>query len=233
MMRIRKVQSVILGIMWYVLVVLATLFILRVIGLMASPPSPESIAGTIMGYGLGALFVIVGTMDSWKESADLKEFTLLAGIFYVLYVLVVLSILVAYSPSPDSIIGAILGFGLGSLFYIPGVIALWKDLAISKELTPLGVKGLFSLYYTGKEGIYKEGIFKGKRLFLRWSEVADVSVIREYENFISKHFGRGTVKKRGTVRVITKDGREIDIPNVINPKETVEFIKNTYLKNTS
>ena len=213
----------------YVLFVLAESFILEAIGLMKSPPSPEFIMGII----IGVLIIIIPNIASWWESANLKEFTLLAGIFYVLFVLVALLILEAYSRSPNSVMAAIVGFGFGAPIYILGVIALRKDLAISKELTLLGVKGLFSPYYVGKEGIYKEGIFMGKKLWLRWSEVADISVIREHENFILKRFGGGTVKKRGTVRVITKDGREIDITNVINPKETVEFVKNTYLKNVS
>jgi len=228
-----KVLSTILSIVLYVLFVLVASFILEGIGLMASRPSPDSIMGAILGFGLIALFIILVNIASWWESANLKEFTLLAGTLYVLFVSVALFILEAYSPSPDSIKAAIVGFGFGAPIYILGVVALRKDLAISKELTLLAVKGLFSPYYVGKEGVYKEGIFTGKKLLLRWSEVADVLVIREHENFILKHLVRRTIQKRGTIRVITKDGREIDITDVINPKETVEHIKNTYLKDVS
>ena len=162
----------------------------------------------------------------------------------ILYVLAALFILggiglMASPPSPASTMGAIVGFGFGALFIILGIIASRKEPASSEKLTLIAGKGLFSpWYYIGKEGIYK-----GKKLLLGWNEIANIFVIHEYEITKSNLSLRtlqtgvpsmsGTIYKMGTFRVITKDGREIDIKNVINPKEILEYIKNTYLKNIS
>lgn len=71
----------------------------------------------------------------------------------------------------------------------------------------------------GSKGIYEEN-----ELLLRWSEIADIFVIREYQE-IHLHSGRVTIYKKGTIRLITKNGRVIDIKNVLSPKEIVEYIK--------
>ncbi|BDB97466.1 hypothetical protein [Saccharolobus caldissimus] len=160
----------------------------------------------------------------------------------VLYVLAAIFILggiglITSPSSPATVGGAIVGFGFGALFIILGMISARKEPKTKENLTLIAGKGLFSTwYYIGKEGIYK-----GKKLFLKWSEIKNIFVIHEYEVTRSNMSLRtlqtgvptfnGRVYRMGTWRIITVDGKEIDIKNVINPKEMLEYIKNTYLKN--
>ena len=144
----------------------------------------------------------------------------------IFYTLAALDILGGIFVSLVSTKYAIVSFSFAALYIILGAIASRKDSAIAKGLTLLAEGGRFSpRYFIGNEGIYMEN-----KLFLKWSEIFDIFVIREYEELFLSSSGRGSSYKMGTIRVITKDGRGIDITNVINPKEIVEYIKNIYLK---
>ena len=141
-------------------------------------------------------------------------------------------------PSTPATTGAtIVAFSFAALFIILGIIAGRKEPArAGKDLTLIAGKGLFSSwYYIGKEGIYKD-----KKLFLKWEEIDDIYVLNEYYESSSRLSLRtlqtgiprttGVTYVMGTLRVHTKDGRQIDIKNVINPKETADYIRKVYLK---
>lgn len=220
----------VLGIILYLL---AAFFILAGIGTMMLFPSQDFTMSAMSFFITGALFITLGIKAFRKGSANsegvirkwavLKAISLIIGIPSVFIGYVSMQ----FSPYPDSTINGNVIFGIGAFFIILGIIAHKKDLAVGEGLTLLAEGGLISpRYFIGNEGIYKEN-----KLFLRWSEIFDVFVIREYEesHFISS--GRWNIYKMGAIRVITKNGFAIDIVNVINPKEIVEYIKNIYLRN--
>jgi len=133
----------------------------------------------------------------------------------------------ASPPFQAPTLGEIVSFGIVVFLVTVMIIMSSEEQTNSEELSSIAEQGSFSSqYFIGGKGIYK-----GKKLLLRWGEIADLFVIHEYLE-IHSYSGRGTIYKKGTIRVITKDGRAIDIKNVISPKEIVEYIKNTYLKNS-
>jgi hypothetical protein len=93
--------------------------------------------------------------------------------------------------SPHSlalIMGAAMFIDTGVFFIILEIIASRKEPANPEELTLIAEKRSFSpRYFIGKKGIYEEN-----ELLLRWSEIADVFVIREYQE-IHLHSGRVTI----------------------------------------
>jgi len=179
----------------------------------------------ILGFIFGALYIILGAIASRKDSA-MRTWKILSVIFYTSAAFDIPVGIFVTLVSDKIAIGI---FIFGALYIILGAIASRKDSAIAKGLTLLAEGGRFSpRYFIGNEGIYMEN-----KLFLKWSEIFDIFVIREYEKSFFTYYrgyGEGSSYKMGTIRVITKDGRGIDITNVINPKEIVEYIKNIYLK---
>jgi hypothetical protein len=226
-----------------ILFIIAAFFILTGIGAMVLLPSPDSTIYTaaLTFFIFGALFIISGIkafrLGSANSEGLMRKWKALSVVSFALGVPF---ILLGIPASLSSAKGGTVIIGIGAFLIVLGVIAYRKDLAIAKGMTLLAEgRGLTSpRYFIGNEGIYKEN-----KLFLRWSEIVNIFVIHEYEITKSNLSVRtlqagvpsmsGTIYIMGTFRVITKDGREIDIKNVINPKEILEYIKNTYLKNIS
>ncbi|BFH72917.1 hypothetical protein SJAV_08610 [Sulfurisphaera javensis] len=74
---------------------------------------------------------------------------------------------------------------------------------------------------------------------IEWSQIQDMIV---YKVFM-RHSGKigpifegsspniyGELEEIGTIRIILKDGRQIEIKNVLTPFTVVDYIKKVYLK---
>jgi len=104
-----------------------------------------------------------------------------------------------------------------------------------EQVEVLGGKGLFSSWYWFNE----KGIWKDNKFFLPWTEINDIIVFRTF----MRHYNRSRTftvldatrpnpesMEFGSIKVITNDGRQIEIKEVISPHSVVDFIKKTYLK---
>ncbi|WP_338601357.1 hypothetical protein V6M85_13870 [Sulfolobus tengchongensis] len=125
-----------------------------------------------------------------------------------------------------------LGF-FAAIFYAMGIKIRQKEPKERVEF--LAGKGLFSSWYWFNE----KGIWKDNKFFLQWSEINDILVLRTF----MRHYNRlrtFTVLDAtrpnpesiefGTIKIITKDGKQIEINEVVDPRTVVDYIKKVYLK---
>ena len=119
------------------------------------------------------------------------------------------------------------------IFYILGARIRKKEPRERVEF--LGGKGLFSPWYWFNE----TGIWKDNKFFLPWTAISDILVLRTFV----RHYDRLRTftlldvirphpesEEFGTIKIVTNDGRQIEINEVVSPHTVVEFIKKTYLK---
>ncbi|MEM3988678.1 MAG: hypothetical protein QXZ22_08815 [Sulfolobales archaeon] len=119
------------------------------------------------------------------------------------------------------------------IFYIIGARIRKKEPREKVEF--LGGKGLFSSWYWFNE----KGIWKDNKFFLPWTAISDILVLRTF----MRHYDRlrtftvlDAIRPNpesvefGTIKIVTNDGRQIEINEVVSPRTVVEFIKKTYLK---
>ncbi|MEM0054830.1 hypothetical protein [Metallosphaera sp.] len=144
--------------------------------------------------------------------------------------LVLLAIISALSQNVEAT-GVFLVMAI--IFYILGARIRKKEPREKVEF--LGGKGLFSSWYWFNE----KGIWKDNKFFLPWTAISDILVLRTS----MRHYDRlrtFTVLDAtrpnpesvefGTIKIVTNDGRQIEINEVVSPRTVVEFIKKTYLK---
>ena len=121
------------------------------------------------------------------------------------------------------------------IFYMIGARIRKKE--PSEKVEFLGGKGLFSSWYWFNE----KGIWKDNKFFLPWTAISDILVLRTY----MRHYNNNILRtftvldairpnpesvEFGTIKIVTNDGRQIEINEVVSPHTVVEFIKKTYLK---
>lgn len=144
--------------------------------------------------------------------------------------LVLLAIISALSQNVEAT-GVFLVMAI--IFYILGARIRKKEPREKVEF--LGGKGLFSSWYWFNE----KGIWKDNKFFLPWTAISDILVLRTF----MRHYDRlrtftvlDAIRPNpesvefGTIKIVTNDGRQIEINEVVSPRTVVEFIKKTYLK---
>lgn len=135
----------------------------------------------------------------------------------------------------------LLGGGVGLINYsasvliiILGLFAFTVGLSISNMLSrprnPMLITGRGEPYYIADQGIYR-----GYTLLVRWNEVDRIFVVDEYTApgtalTLKRNLPRIGVYSLGTFVVLTKDGRRIRIPDVIDPWNMLGYIRKVYLK---
>nr|WP_011182884.1 hypothetical protein [Sulfolobus tengchongensis]AAT46513.1 hypothetical protein [Sulfolobus tengchongensis] len=144
--------------------------------------------------------------------------------------LVLLAIISALSQNVEAT-GVFLVMAI--IFYILGARIRKKEPREKVEF--LGGKGLFSSWYWFNE----KGIWKDNKFFLPWTAISDILVLRtsmRYYNRSRTFTVLGATRPNpesvefGTIKIVTNDGRQIEINEVVSPRTVVEFIKKTYLK---
>ncbi|MEM3355678.1 MAG: hypothetical protein QXS43_09455 [Metallosphaera sp.] len=144
--------------------------------------------------------------------------------------LVLLAIISALSQNVEAT-GVFLVMAI--IFYILGARIRKKEPREKVEF--LGGKGLFSSWYWFNE----KGIWKDNKFFLPWTAISDILVLRtsmRYYNRLRTFTVLDATRPNpesvefGTIKIVTNDGRQIEINEVVSPRTVVEFIKKTYLK---
>ena len=118
------------------------------------------------------------------------------------------------------------------IFYILGARIRKKKPREKVEF--LGGKGLFSSWYWFNE----KGIWKDNKFFLPWTAISDILVLRTFVRYyrLRTFTVLDAIRPNpesvefGTIKIVTNDGRQIEINEVVSPHTVVEFIKKTYLK---
>ncbi|MEM3721550.1 hypothetical protein, partial [Metallosphaera sp.] len=119
------------------------------------------------------------------------------------------------------------------IFYILGARIRKKEPREKVEF--LGGKGLFSSWYWFNE----KGIWKDNKFFLPWTAISDILVLRTSMRYYNRSRTFTVLDATrpnpesvefGTIKIVTNDGRQIEINEVVSPRTVVEFIKKTYLK---
>ena len=144
--------------------------------------------------------------------------------------LVLLAIISALSQDVEATGGLLV---MAIIFYMIGARIRKKE--PSEKVEFLGGKGLFSSWYWFNE----KGIWKDNKFFLPWTAISDILVLRTFV----RHYDRlrtftvlDVIRpypesvEFGTIKIVTNDGRQIEINEVVSPHTVVEFIKKTYLK---
>ena len=118
------------------------------------------------------------------------------------------------------------------IFYMIGARIRKKE--PSEKVEFLGGKGLFSSWYWFNE----KGIWKDNKFFLPWTAISDILVLRTFVRYyrlrtftvLDDIRPNSESVEFGTIKIVTNDGRQIEINEVVSPRTVVEFIKKTYLK---
>ncbi|MCP6728450.1 MULTISPECIES: hypothetical protein [Metallosphaera] len=144
--------------------------------------------------------------------------------------LVLLAIISALSQNVEAT-GVFLVMAI--IFYILGARIRKKEPREKVEF--LGGKGLFSSWYWFNE----KGIWKDNKFFLPWTAISDILVLRTSMRYYNRSRTFTVLDATrpnpesvefGTIKIVTNDGRQIEINEVVSPRTVVEFIKKTYLK---
>ena len=143
--------------------------------------------------------------------------------------LVLLAIISALSQDVEATGGLLV---MAIIFYMIGARIRKKE--PSEKVEFLGGKGLFSSWYWFNE----KGIWKDNKFFLPWTAISDILVLRTFVRYyrlrtftvLDDIRPNSESVEFGTIKIVTNDGRQIEINEVVSPHTVVEFIKKTYLK---
>ncbi|BCU71106.1 hypothetical protein [Stygiolobus caldivivus] len=150
-------------------------------------------------------------------------------------------------------LGAIAYFAVGLLLWKASnsVVPLFALPLISILTIGLGAyinskipkNALYPVYIGGNGNhwyfVSTEGLYKDKNLVLSWSDVAGLNVLESRTYKPENGQGKPVVTMRmvskdiytiGTLEITTKDGRRFVLEDIINPDQTVNFIKRNYLE---